>query len=64
MGGLLRPRRNRPAELGVLMILLGEYGAAEVWFGKDTELDIMLDVAILLPPHFGHLRGDVSVEEG
>lgn len=28
------------------------------------ELDIMLEVAMLRPPHLGHFRGDVSVEEG
>jgi len=32
--------------------------------GKETELDIMLEVAMLRPPHLGHLRGEVSVDEG
>lgn len=31
---------------------------------KPTELDIMLEVAMLRPPHLGHLRGEVSVEDG
>ena len=55
-------RIKRPPELGVFM--RGEWGVVGSWLGKDTELDIMLDVAMLLPPHFGHLRGDVSVDEG
>ncbi len=31
---------------------------------KLTEPDIMLDVAMLWPPHLGHLRGETSVDEG
>ena len=62
MGGLPRLRMKRLPELGVFAF--GEYGVVGCWLGKDTELDIMLDVAILLPPHFGHLRGEVSVDEG
>ncbi len=65
--GLLRLRRwrKRP-ELGVPVTLWpGESGAdvGAMW-PKLRELDIMLEVAILRPPHLGHLRGEVSVEEG
>ena len=49
----------------LIALLLGEYGVVRTGFWlKLTELDIMLEVAMLWPPHLGHLRGETSVEDG
>lgn len=56
MGGLPRPRMKRPAALvAELGGWVGEYGVAG--FGETPgPADIMVEAAMLRPPHFWHRR--------
>ena len=48
----------------MFMPCFGGYGVERgVFWLKLRELDIILEVAILRPPHLGHFFGDVSVDE-
>ena len=59
VGGLPRPRIKRPALVAELGVWLGEYGVA----GFENAVPvIMVEVAMLRPPHFWHLRCSPSPE--
>lgn len=59
VGGLPRLRMKRPALVAELGGWFGEYGVAG--FGNPGP-DIMVDAAMLRPPHFWHLRWSPSAE--
>lgn len=59
VGGLPRLRMKRPALVAEFGGWVGEYGVAGF---ENPGPDIMVDAAMLRPPHFWHLRWSPSAE--
>ena len=57
VGGLPRPRMKRPALVAEFGGWLGEYGTFE-----NPGPDIMVEAAMLRPPHLGHLLSSLSAK--